>query len=127
VLAAIAVKGVKELTYHRDYAAQWVVRLGDGTAQSHAKMQAALDTVWPLVDELFRPGADPVVEAAVDRAEVDVVLDTVLATATLDRPEVAPRAAVAGKTGRDGVHTEALGYVLAELQSIARSYPDAQW
>ena len=127
VIAAIAGKGVKELTYHRDYAAQWVVRLGDGTDLSHAKMQAALDGVWPLVDELFLPCADPSLDAVVDRAEFDVVLDTVFATATLDRPDVAARAAVAGRTGRDGVHTEALGYVLAELQSIARSYPDAEW
>src|SRR5580700_5910605 len=54
VLAAIAAKGAKELTYHRDYAAQWVIRLGDGTELSHGRMQAALDAVWPLVDELFR-------------------------------------------------------------------------
>jgi ring-1,2-phenylacetyl-CoA epoxidase subunit PaaC len=127
VLAAIAGKVVKELTYHRDYAAQWVVRLGDGTEFSRGKMQAALDRIWPLVDELFLPCGDPALDAAVDRADVDVVLDTVFATATLDRPDVAPRGAVAGRTGRDGVHTEALGYVLAELQSIARSYPDAQW
>ena len=127
VLAAIAGKGVKELTYHRDYAAQWVVRLGDGTDLSHGRMQHALDVVWPLVDELFLPCADPAIDAVVDRNEFDVVIDTVLATATLDRPTAPPRAAVAGRTGRDGVHTEALGYVLAELQSIARSYPDAEW
>ncbi len=133
VLAAIAAKGVKELTYHRDYAAQWVIRLGDGTQLSHDKMQAALGVIWPLVDELFR--ADAVVArlpgVAADperlRAEVDAVLDTVLATATLDRPAGAPMAPVAGKTGRDGVHTEALGYVLAELQSVARAHPDATW
>ncbi|HEY8301962.1 MAG TPA: 1,2-phenylacetyl-CoA epoxidase subunit PaaC [Jatrophihabitans sp.] len=127
VLAAIAGKAVKELTYHRDYAAQWVVRLGDGTEVSRTKVQTALNAVWPLVDELFRPCTDPALDAVADRAEVDVVLDTVFATATLERPDVAPRAAVAGSTGRDGVHTEALGYVLAELQSIARSYPDAEW
>ncbi len=127
VLAAIAGKGVKELTYHRDYAAQWVVRLGDGTEYSRTKIQAALEVVWPLVEELFLPGAEPAIEAAVERAEFDVVIDTVLATAGLDRPTAAPRAAVGGRTGRDGVHTEALGYVLAELQSIARSHPDAQW
>jgi ring-1,2-phenylacetyl-CoA epoxidase subunit PaaC len=127
VLAAIAGKGVKELTYHRDYAAQWVVRLGDGTELSHRRMQAALNLVWPMVDELFRPCADPALDAVVDRAEVDVVLDSVFATSTLDRPEAPPLAAVAERTGRDGVHTEALGYVLAELQSIARDYPDAQW
>jgi ring-1,2-phenylacetyl-CoA epoxidase subunit PaaC len=133
VLAAIAAKGVKELTYHRDYAAQWVIRLGDGTPLSHDKMQAALGTIWPLVDELFR--ADGVVAAlpgiAADpralRAEVDAVLDTVLATATLDRPDRAPMAAVAGQTGRDGVHTEAFGYILAELQSLARAHPDGTW
>jgi ring-1,2-phenylacetyl-CoA epoxidase subunit PaaC len=127
VLAAIAGKGVKELTYHRDYAAQWVVRLGDGTDLSHAKMQHALETIWPLVDELFDTGFAPGVEAIVDRGEVDVVLDTVFATATLERPTAARRAAVAGRTGRDGVHTEALGYVLAELQSVARNHPDATW
>jgi ring-1,2-phenylacetyl-CoA epoxidase subunit PaaC len=133
VLAAIAAKGVNELSYHRDYAAQWVIRLGDGTRLSHDKMQAALGAIWPLVDELFR--ADRVVAAlpgiAADpqalRAEVDAVLDTVLATATLERPDRAPMAAVAGKTGRDGVHTEAFGYILAELQSVARAHPDATW
>jgi len=127
VLAAIAAKGVTELTYHRDYAAQWVVRLGDGTQLSRRKMQDALSLVWPLVDELFLPCADPALDAVVDRYEVDLVLDTVFATSTLDRPETSAMAAVAGRTGRDGVHTEALGYVLAELQSIARNYPDAQW
>ena len=133
VLSAITAKGVNELSYHRDYAAQWVIRLGDGTPLSHDKMQAALGTIWPLVDELFR--ADGVVAAlpgvAADprelRAEVDTVLDIVLATATLDRPEAAPMAQVAGKSGRDGVHTEAFGYVLAELQSLARAHPDATW
>jgi ring-1,2-phenylacetyl-CoA epoxidase subunit PaaC len=133
VLAAIAAKGVNELSYHRDYAAQWVIRLGDGTPLSHGKMQAALGTIWPLVDELFR--ADRVVAAlpgvAADpqalRAEVEGVLDTVLATAALDRPDRAPMAAIAGKTGRDGVHTEAFGYILAELQSVARAHPDGTW
>jgi len=133
VLAAIAAKGVKELTYHRDYAAQWVIRLGDGTSLSHGKMQAALGTVWPLVEELFE--ADPVTAAlpgvAADpaglRGEVDAVLETVLTTATLDRPGVAPMARVARKSGRDGVHTETFGYLLAELQSVARAHPDATW
>jgi ring-1,2-phenylacetyl-CoA epoxidase subunit PaaC len=133
VLAAIAAKGVKELAYHRDYAAQWVIRLGDGTALSHGKMQAALDAMWPLVDELFRP--DPVAEAlpgvAVQpqtlRAGVDAVLDAVLAGATLDRPAAAPLGLVDGRGGRDGVHTEAFGYLLAELQSLARAHPDATW
>ncbi len=133
VLAAIAAKGARELAYHRDYAAQWVIRLGDGTPLSHGKMQAALGAIWPLVDELFQ--ADPVaarlpgVAASPPdlRAEVDAVLGTVLAEATLDRPQAAPLARVAGKSGRDGVHTEAFGYLLAELQSIARAHPDGTW
>jgi ring-1,2-phenylacetyl-CoA epoxidase subunit PaaC len=125
VLAAIAVKGVAELTYHRDYAAQWVVRLGDGTELSRTRMQAALRTVWPYVEELCR--AHPIELVTVPRGEVDVVLDTVFATAGLDRPDVAPLARVGGRDGRDGVHTEAMGYVLAELQSVARANPDATW
>ena len=133
VLAAIAAKGVKELTYHRDYAAQWVIRLGDGTPLSRDKMHAALGTIWPLVDELFE--ADPVTAAlpgvAADpaglRGEFGAVLDAVLDAATLDRPRAAPMARVAGKSGRDGVHTEAFGYLLAELQSVARAHPGATW
>jgi len=133
VLAAIAAKSTRELAYHRDYAAQWVVRLGDGTPLSHGKMQAALDVIWPLAGELFAP--DPVTArlpgVAVDpaglRGEVDGVLGQVLAAATLDRPQAAPLAQVAGKSGRDGVHTEPFGYLLAELQSLARAHPDATW
>ena len=133
VLAAIAAKSARELAYHRDYAAQWVIRLGDGTPLSHRKMQAALEVIWPLAGELFQP--DPVAArlpgVAADpadlREEVDGVLGTVLAAATLDRPRAAPLARVAGKAGRDGVHTEAFGYLLAELQSVARAHPDATW
>jgi ring-1,2-phenylacetyl-CoA epoxidase subunit PaaC len=133
VLAAIAAKGAKELAYHRDYAAQWVIRLGDGTDLSHARMQAALTAIWPLVDELFAAGpvAGDLPGVAADpaglRAEFDSVLATVLAAATLDRPGTPPLAQVAGRSGRDGVHTEALGYVLAELQSVARADPGATW
>src|SRR5215470_12295356 len=127
VLAAIAAKGVSELAYHRDYAAQWVIRLGDGTPLSHDRMAAALEAIWPLTDELFQP--DPVAASlpgvaanpADLRAEVDAVLDAVLTAATLDRPRAAPLARVAGRSGRDGAHTEAFGYLLAELQSVARA------
>ena len=125
VLAAIAAKGVNELAYHRDYAASWVVRLGDGTPLSHAKAQAALDALWPLMGELFRP--DPDALATIDHSAFDAILDTVLGLAGLDRPASAPLAGVSGRTGRDGVHTEAMGYILAELQSVARAHPDATW
>jgi ring-1,2-phenylacetyl-CoA epoxidase subunit PaaC len=125
VLAAIAAKGAKELTYHRDYAAQWVIRLGDGTAVSHERMQNALVALWPLVGELYRPDRDGF--ASVEPAAINAVVDHVLPTAGLDRPDVAPLAGVSDRTGRDGVHTEAMGYVLAEMQSLARAYPDAAW
>ena len=133
VLAAIAGKGVPELTYHRDYAAQWVVRLGDGTELSHHRVQHGLDVVWPLVDELFvehpveraLPGV--AVAGRALRAPVDTVLDTVFRAAGLSRPTAVPLAAVGGRAGRDGVHTEAMGHLLAELQSVARAHPDATW
>ncbi len=115
VLAAIAARAVKELAYHRGYAAGWVIRLGDGTGFSHARMQAALDTLWPLAAELDLG------------READAFLGAVFAAATLARPAGAPLGPVAGKTGRDGTHTEAMGYILAELQSVARADPDATW
>ena len=133
VLAAIAAKGVKEVTYHRDYAANWVVRLGDGTELSHERMQSGMDGVWPLVGELFatHPVEAALTGVAVDpadlRAEFDAVLTQVIDTATLTSPQAAPLAGVAGKTGRDGVHTESFGFIIAELQSVARAHPEATW
>jgi len=112
VLAAIAAKGVKELTYHRDYAAQWVVRLGDGTPYSHERMQAGMDAVWPYVDELFSDSLPAV------RTEFDAVITEVLQVATLHAPVVVT-------PPRD--HTEHLPSILAEMQSIAREHPDATW
>lgn len=130
VVAAVAAKGLKELAYHRDHAAQWVVRLGDGTEESHRRMQAGLERVWPFVDELFT--AHPVelglgVDPAAFRDEVDRVLDAVLSAAGLTRPPSVPAARVNGRAGRDGVHTEAMGYLLAEMQHLHRSLPGATW
>jgi ring-1,2-phenylacetyl-CoA epoxidase subunit PaaC len=135
VLAAVAGKGVKEMAYHRDYAARWTLRLGDGTAESHRRMQAGLDAVWPYVEELFRPSevdrrlaaAGVAVDPAGLRAEVDAVLDEVMARATLTRPGIPPAGTIGGRGGRQGAHTEHLGHVLAELQSLARQHPGASW
>jgi ring-1,2-phenylacetyl-CoA epoxidase subunit PaaC len=135
VLAAVAAKGVKELTYHRDYAARWALRLGAGTELSHARMEAALTWVWPRVDELFRTSdvertlaaTGVAVDPADTRAEVDAVLDEVLGRATLTRPRLPGAGTIGGRGGRQGVHTEALGHVLAELQSLARQHPEATW
>jgi ring-1,2-phenylacetyl-CoA epoxidase subunit PaaC len=135
VIAAVAGKGVKELTYHRDYAARRTLRLGDGTAESHRRMQAALDSLWPYVGELFRTSDEErrLVEAgvAVDpgqtREEVDAVLDQVIAKATLTRPDRPFIGTIGGRSGRQGVHTEHLGHALAEMQSLARQHPGATW
>ena len=130
-LAAIAAKAVKEVDYHRDHATMWVLRLGDGTAESHRRMQAALDQEWPYVAELFdgsyvAPGLveDGVaVDPATLRAAFDRRIADVLAEATLTLPEVAP--AVTG--GRRGVHSPAMAPLLAEMQQLARAHPGATW
>jgi len=108
VLAAIGAKGVKELTYHREWAAQWVVRLGDGTELSHERMQSAIDAVAPLTGELFHPhevelrlsAAGFAVDPSLLRPEFDAVLDHVLRTATLrPPPPVSPTGPVGGAGG----------------------------
>jgi ring-1,2-phenylacetyl-CoA epoxidase subunit PaaC len=124
VLAAIAAKGVKELAYHRDYAAGWVVRLGAGTEMSHQRMWQALGDTWPYVEELFEPHEQELVDPSTVRGEFDAVVAEVLATATLEPPDVP---SVGGSRGRDGVHTERMGFLLAESQSVARAHPGATW
>ena len=135
VLAAVAAQGVKELTYHRDYAAQWVIRLGDGTDYSGERMQAGLAAVAPLVSELFEASdverrlvtAGVAADPAELQAGFDAVVAHVVREAGLDWPAAAGLAGVSGQAGRDGVHTEAMGYLLAELQSVARAMPGATW
>jgi ring-1,2-phenylacetyl-CoA epoxidase subunit PaaC len=130
-LAGIAAKARKESAYHVDLASQWTVRLGDGTDESHARMQAAVDQVWPYTHELF---VDDPLARGLDEAGVAVNpatlraawlerVEAVLAEATLTRP--ADGWAPAG--GRDGVHTEHLSYLLAELQVLHRAHPGARW
>ncbi len=128
-LAAVAGKAVKEVAYHLDHADHWVLRLGDGTDESHRRMQAALDAEWAYVEELFTP-ADPAlvasgvaVDPAVLRPAVLHTLESVVRRATLTVPEVVP---VRGG-GRQGLHTEELGYLLAEMQHLHRSHPGATW
>jgi len=126
-LSAIAAKAVKEVAYHVDHATHWVLRLGDGTDESHARMQAALDAEWPYVDELFTPLTEALGGRVADPAALrDAVLADVrrvVTEATLDVPDVSP--ALGG--GRDGLHTEHLGYLLAEMQHLHRSHPGATW
>lgn len=135
VLAAIADKGVKEVTYHRDYAARWCITLGRGTDESHRRMQAGLDTVWGFADELFssHPFAASLstqrvaVDPASLREPVVEVVSTVVGAAGLELPTGTGIAPVSGRGGRDGVHTEDLSLLLAEMQSVARAHPMGRW
>ena len=128
-LAGLAGKAVKEVAYHRDHATQWVLRLGDGTGLSHERMQAGLDQVWPYVEELFDPAGttDQLPGVAADpvtlRPAWEDYVTAVLSEATCRKPE--PRWRSRG--GRDGLHTEHLGHLLAEMQHLHRSYPGATW
>ena len=132
VLSAIGAKGVKELTYHREYAAQWVVRLGDGTELSHERMQAAVDAVWPLTVELFRPheiearlaSAGVAADPSVIRDEFAGVLGQVIEAAGLRLPG---DSAAVEAAGRDGVHGSELVEILEEMQALARSLPGSTW
>jgi ring-1,2-phenylacetyl-CoA epoxidase subunit PaaC len=132
VLAAIAAKGVPELTYHRDHAARWVLRLGDGTPESHRRTQVGVDAVWPLLADLFSPtdvelrlaGAGVAVDPAEVRTEVHDVLTQVLAQATLTVPGWP---AEQPSRGRSGEHGPELTALLAEMQGLARQHPAATW
>jgi ring-1,2-phenylacetyl-CoA epoxidase subunit PaaC len=124
-LAGLAGKAVKEVAYHRDHATQWVLRLGDGTGLSHARMQAGLDQIWPYTDELFDPIELPgiAVDPATLRPAWHGYVTQVLNEATCAEPEPAWRS----RGGRDGLHTEHLGHLLAEMQHLHRSHPGATW
>lgn len=130
-LAAIAAKAEKEAAYHVRHCAEWVIRLGDGTEESHKRMRNALDELWDYTGELFEKDA---LEAgliergiAVDpetiRTDWDDTVDAVLTRATLDRPS--DRYMQTG--GREGLHSEHLGHILSEMQFLQRAYPGGTW
>jgi len=131
-LAAFAGKALHEVEYHREYAAGWTIRLGDGTEESHDRAAAAVAELWPYTAELF--AADELVSTlAAEGVAADPVtmqgewseqVGDVLARATLG---VAPTGTWRPSGGRVGLHTEALGYLLAEMQSVHRAHPGAAW
>ncbi len=128
-LAAIAAKAEKETAYHVRHSAEWLIRLGDGTTESHARAQAALDRLWPFTGEMFEPEDADLVAAGICidppslRAAWNRDVDAVLAEATLQRP----REGWMQTGGRQGRHSEHLGHMLAEMQHLQRTYPGAKW
>jgi len=128
-LAAIAAKALKEVDYHVDHSEQWLQRLGLGTEYSRQRMQAGLDAMWPYVDELF--GEDPFVaaagEAAIDPRTLRPAFDAAVPRMITEAGLEVPTAPAARGGGRSGVHAEAFGPMLAELQVLARAHPGATW
>lgn len=130
-LAAIAAKALKETRYHHRFSSGWLVRLGDGTAESHERTQRALDDLWRFTSELFAPdeidlrlqaaGIVPSLAALEPDWSARIAAD--IAAATLERPATQPYA----WHGKRGVHTEHLGHLLAEMQHLQRTYPGARW
>ena len=119
------------MAYHLRHSAEWVIRMGDGTDESHARAQAALEELWPYVGEMFEVDqveralieAGVAVDPASVRATWDKTIDDVLAEATLTRPQDG----YMQSGGRVGRHSEHLGFILAELQFLQRAYPGATW
>jgi len=130
-LAAIASKSLKEITYHLKFSSEWMIRLGDGTEESHAKMQQAVDDLWMytgelfLADELDREMAENGVGVKLEKIKpyFDKKVAEILTQATLTIPETGWMQ----KGGKTGQHSEHLGFILAELQFLQRAYPGAKW
>jgi ring-1,2-phenylacetyl-CoA epoxidase subunit PaaC len=127
----LAAKAVKEAEYHRDHAEHWTLRLGDGTEESHARAQRAVDGLWRYTGELFEPLPGPAPVGAVDwaalRAGWTERVTRVLTSATLTVPDSPQSGAWAAGAGRQGLHTEPFGRMLAEMQHLHRSHPGASW
>ncbi|KAA1246765.1 1,2-phenylacetyl-CoA epoxidase subunit PaaC [Aquimarina sp. RZ0] len=130
-LAAIAKKGIKEVSYHQRFSSDWVKRLGDGTKTSHNKIQEAVDDLWKFTDELFYLTEDDK-SAVISGIGVDVsllkssyyqIVEEVLQEATLTIPELK----WFRKGGKEGIHSEHMGYLLSDLQYMQRTYPNMKW
>ena len=134
-ISAIAAKSLKEVTYHVRRASDMIVRLGDGTAESHQRMQDAVDALWPYTGELFvddaidlvweKEGWGPKVSSL--QAAWSEHVGQVMAEATLTLPAAEAAMHAAFRGGRTGRHTEHLGFLLAEMQFLQRAYPGASW
>jgi ring-1,2-phenylacetyl-CoA epoxidase subunit PaaC len=131
ILRGVAEKAVKEITYHLRWSSEWVIRLGDGTTESHERIQKALNTLWPYCGEMWTPDALDIwasetgigVDLTAIKTTWDETISTVLQEANLDKPE----STYFHKGGKTGQHTEHLGYLLAEMQFLQRAYPNSTW
>ena len=123
-LAAIAAKSIKETTYHVRWSSEWVIRLGDGTEESRSRMLKAIDELWRYTGEMFTPAIyETIVDVSLLKNDWLQKVTTIFAEANLPIPEKAFMQA----GGKEGKHTEHLGYILTELQYMQRAYPGAQW
>ncbi|NEI73706.1 phenylacetate-CoA oxygenase subunit PaaC [Rhizobium lusitanum] len=130
-IAEIAEKAFKEVSYHLDRSRDLIIRLGDGTAESHRRMQEALDDLWPFTGEMFvcdaADEALALVGAIPDPQSLEAGWDEIVADALAEATLKRPADGYMHKGGRRGVHTEHLGYILAEMQFLQRAYPGATW
>ncbi|MEH6375742.1 1,2-phenylacetyl-CoA epoxidase subunit PaaC [Streptomyces sp. KLMMK] len=126
-VAPLAGKAVKEVAYHRDHAEHWTLRLGDGTEESHARMQSGLDALWRFTGELFEPVEGLPVDWSVLREAWLSAVTGVVERATLTLPSGPQSGAWTAGAGRQGIHTEPFGRMLAEMQHLHRSHPGASW
>lgn len=125
--AGLAAKAVKEVAYHRDHAVRWTLRLGDGTEESHGRMRRGVTTLWRYTGELFQPVEGLDLDLPALRRSWVSTVGAVLAEATLTLPDGPDRTPWAAGAGRQGVHTEPFGRMLAEMQHLHRSHPGASW
>lgn len=122
-LSAIAEKAIKEVTYHLRWSSEWVIRLGDGTGESRRRIEQALAGQWMFTGEMFVPAPYETIDATALKKEWMEKVEAVFAEAGLERP----RQTWMQGGGKEGKHTEHLGYLLAEMQYLQRAYPNATW
>ncbi len=130
-LSAISQKAIKETNYHLRHSSKWIIRLGDGTPESHAKVQLAIDNLWMFTEELFEMNDNDIkmeqqkigVDCPVLKPQWDIIINDVFLKAKVNRPKDLHMTT----GGRQGLHTEHLGHLLSDMQYLQRAYPDATW
>jgi ring-1,2-phenylacetyl-CoA epoxidase subunit PaaC len=131
-LSAISQKSIKETNYHLRHSSKWIIRLGDGTPESHAKVQSAINNLWMFTEELFEMNESDIImeqqKIGVDcralKIEWDKIVNDIFSQATVNRPKDDGHMVTGG---RQGIHTEHLGHLLSDMQYLQRAYPDATW